>query len=340
MFLLKAAVVGLRNIGKLHCRYYQEIPNVRLVAVCDLDEKLAEAASLQFGVKSYTDLKALLENEEVDVVSIATGGIENGSHHFAPAMLAMKMGKDVLVEKPLSNQLSEAREMIAFAKEQGVRLACNLNHRFAPTAHRAKEWVEQEKLGSLLYINMKLTIGNPNESTPWIHLRALHPHSIDVMRFFGGDIQRVQAFMTKAPGRTVWSTASINMEFASGAVGHLTGSYDMDNRHPIEQCEVAGTKGRFVIKDVYNEVTYYPHQHSELTVIRNSVLTGMEGFNATFKNRLQTFIQEIILNIPPDDISGSGSEALAAQEVIEAAIRSHQENGAVIEVKSLSKKTK
>ncbi len=81
MFLLKAAVVGLRNIGKLHCRYYQEIPNVRLVAVCDLDEKLAEAASLQFGVKSYTDLKALLENEEVDVVSIATGGIENGSHH-------------------------------------------------------------------------------------------------------------------------------------------------------------------------------------------------------------------------------------------------------------------
>lgn len=338
IFLLKAAVVGLRNIGKLHCRYYQEIPNVTLVAVCDLDGKLAEAAALEFGVKSYTDLNMLLENEEIDVVSIATGGIENGSHHFEPAMLAIEKGKDVLVEKPLSNQLSEAREMITFAKEKGVRLACNLNHRFAPTAHKAKEWVTQGELGALLYVNMKLTIGNPNESTPWIHLRALHPHSIDVMRFFGGEIQRVQAFMAKAPGRTVWSTASINMEFASGAVGHLTGSYDMDSRHPIEQCEVAGTKGRFVIDDVYNEVTYYPHGRSELTVMRNSVLTGMEGFNATFKNRLQTFIQEITLNVSPDDITGSGSEALAAQEVIEAAIRSQQENGAVIEVNTLKQK--
>lgn len=333
VFLLKVAVVGLRNIGKLHCRYYQEIPDVKLVAVCDLDEKLAEAAALLFGVTSYTDFNDLLENEDVDVVSIATGGIENGSHHFAPAMMAIEKGKDVLVEKPLSNQLSEAHEMIAFAKEKGVRLACNLNHRFAPTANKAKNWIEEGTLGSLLYVNMKLTIGNPNESTPWIHLRALHPHSIDVMRYFGGDICRVQAFMTKAPGRNVWSTASINMEFSSGAVGHLTGSYDMDNRHPIEQCEVAGTKGRFVIDDVYNEVTLYPHQQSELTVIRNSVLTGMEGFNATFKNRLQTFINEIKLNVAPDEISGSGMEALAAQTVIEAAIRSQQNNGEVVEVR-------
>ncbi|MCJ7842990.1 Gfo/Idh/MocA family oxidoreductase [Lederbergia sp. NSJ-179] len=338
--MLKAAVVGVRHIGKVHCRYYQEIPDVELVAVCDLDQKLAEAAAQQFGVKAYTDIKALLAHEEIDVVSIATGGIENGSHHFEPAMIAIEKGKDVLVEKPLSNQLSEAREMIAFAQEKGVRIACNLNHRFAPAASKAKEWIDHGNLGSLLYVNMKLTIGNQNESTPWIHLRALHPHSVDVMRYFGGEIKRVQAFMTKAPGRKVWSTASINMEFASGAVGHLTGSYDMDNRHPIEQCEVAGTKGRFVIEDVYNEATFYPHHQSELTVIRNSVLTGMEGFNATFKNRLHTFVNEITLNVPPDEISGSGKEALAAQEVIETAIRSHQENGAVVEVKALKQERK
>ncbi|WP_217708475.1 Gfo/Idh/MocA family protein [Metabacillus schmidteae] len=330
--LIKVAVVGVNNIGKIHCRYYMENQDAKLVAVCDLNEELAKAAAHEFNVHSYTDLHKLLEKEEIDVVSIATGGKENGSHHFSPAITAIEAGKDVLVEKPLSNSIEEARELVHFAKVNNVRLACNLNHRFVPAALQAKKWIQNGDLGTLLYLNMKLTIGNPNESSPWIHLRALHPHSIDVIRYFGGDIKRVQAFMTKAPGRKVWSTASINLEFESGAVGHLTGSYDMDNGHPIEFCEVAGNKGRFTIDNVYENLTYYPHKSRELKVVRNSVLTGMKGFNETFKNRIDTFISEIKCSVSPQQITGTGYEALCAQEVIEAAIRSQLENGAVIEI--------
>ncbi|WP_226527013.1 Gfo/Idh/MocA family protein [Metabacillus niabensis] len=330
--MIKAAVVGVNNIGKIHCRYFKENNDTDLIAVCDLNKELANAAANEFNVLAYKDLKSMLENEEIDVISIATGGKENGSHHFAPARMAIEAGKDVLVEKPLSNSIEEARELVSYAKEKNVRLACNLNHRFVPVAEQAKKWIDNGDLGALLYLNMKLTIGNPNESSPWIHMRALHTHSIDVIRYFGGNIKRVQAFMTKAPGRKVWSTASINLEFESGAVGHLTGSYDMDNNHPIESCEVAGNKGRFFIDNVYENLTFYPHKSSELKVFRNSVLTGMNGFNETFKNRINTFISEIKQSIPPEKITGSGHEALAAQEVIEAAIRSQLENGAVIEI--------
>lgn len=334
--MIKVAVVGVNNIGKHHTRFYHENKNVELVAVCDLNEQLANAVANEYHAKSYTDLTKLLEENEIDVVSIATGGEENGSHHFEPAMIAMEYGKDVLVEKPLSNNIVETRKMVNYAQEKNLRLACNLNHRFVTTASRAKDLVEEGELGSLLFINMKLTIGNPNESSPWIHLRALHPHSIDVMRYFCGDIKRVQSFMTKAPGRKVWSTASINLEFESGAVGHLTGSYDMDNRHPIEYCEVAGTKGRFVIEDVYENMTYFPHNSSELKVIRNSVLTGMNGFNETIKNRIDSFIDDIKNDVHPNHIAGSGKDALAAQEVIEAAIRSQMEDNAVINIKDMS----
>jgi len=303
-----------------------------------LNGELANSVASELKVKAYTDLRVMLAKEKIDVVSIATGGIENGSHHYEPAMIAMEAGKDIIVEKPLSNNIDEAREMVEFARKKGVRLACNLNHRFVPAAYKAKEWIDNGKLGSLLFINMKLTIGNPNESTPWIHMRALHPHSIDVIRYFAGDIRRVQAFMTKAPGRTVWSTASINLEFESGAVGHLTGSYDMDNKHPIEYCEVAGNRGRFTIDNVFENVSFYPHNSEEMKVVRNSVLRGMNGFNETFKNRINHFINEIKDGVPPEQIDGSGADALAAQEVIEAAIQSHLENGAVIEVnKSLVK---
>ncbi|MBS4217554.1 Gfo/Idh/MocA family oxidoreductase [Bacillus sp. FJAT-49711] len=338
--MIKVAVVGVNNIGKLHCRFYYENPHTELVAICDLNRELADKVASQYGVIAYSDLKTMLNTEEIDVISVATGGVENGSHHYKPAMLAMEYGKDVLVEKPISNNITEAREMVDYAQKLKIRLACNLNHRFVSTAYKAKEWIEKGDLGTLLFMNMKLTIGNPNESSPWIHMRALHPHSIDVMRYFCGDIRRVQAFMTKAPGRTVWSTASINMEFESGAVGHLTGSYDMDNQHPIEFCEVAGTKGRFTINDVYNELTLFPHKSTELKVYRNSVLSGLNGFNDTFKNRLETFIQEIKDGVSPNFISGSGADALAAQEVIEAIIRSQIENGKVIELKDIRKKGK
>lgn len=330
--MLRVAVVGVNHIGKLHCRTYRDHPDAELVAVCDLNRELAETVAAEFSVKAYTDLRKLLESEEIDIVSVATGGIENGSHHYEPAMIGMEAGKQVLVEKPISNDIVEARELVAFARQQGVRLACNLNHRFVPIAQKAKEWIDKGDLGQLLFVNMRLTIGNPNESSPWMHLRALHPHSFDVIRYFAGDVRRVQAFMTQGPGRSTWSTASINLEFESGAVGHLTGSYDMFGPHPIEWCEVAGSEGRFVLDNVYESLTYYPRHSEELRVHRNSIMSGVGNFNDTFRYRLNAFIQQVKDGVAPELIDGSGADALAVQEIIEAAIRSQMNNGAVMDV--------
>ncbi|GGF99243.1 Gfo/Idh/MocA family protein [Paenibacillus abyssi] len=330
--MIKVAVVGVNNIGKIHCRAYLQHPDTALAAVCDLMPERAGAAGREYDVPFYTDLRELLDKETVDVVVVATAGVEKGSHHFQPAMTAIEAGRDVLVEKPISNQIEEARQLVAFAREKGIRLACNLNHRFTPMAYKAKELVTQGKLGSLLFLNMRLTIQNPQDETEWLHMRALHPHSIDVMRYFAGDVKRVQSFMTKAPGRSSWSTVSVNMEFTSGAVGHLTGSYDMSMRHPIEYCEVAGHEGRLVIDNVYEQMTYYPHHANELTVIRNPLFGGMQGFNDTFGQRINRFIEQIKAGAAPGDIEASGADALAAQEVIEAAIRSHQLGGTPVDV--------
>ncbi|MBD2867279.1 Gfo/Idh/MocA family protein [Paenibacillus arenilitoris] len=330
--MIRVAVVGVNHIGKIHCGVYKKHPDTELAAVCDLMQERADAAGRAYGVPSYTDLRALLGKETVDLVVVATAGEEKGSHHFEPAMAAIEAGKDVLVEKPISNRIEEARRMVAFAKEKSVRLACNLNHRFTPAAAKAKRWIEEGRLGSLLFLNMRLTIRNPQEDTEWLHMRALHPHSIDVMRYFAGDVRRVQAFMTKAPGRSSWSTASVNMEFASGLVGHLTGSYDMSMRHPIEWCEAAGSEGRFVIDNVYESATLYPHQSDELTVYRNPIFGGMQGFDDTFTHRVGRFIEQLKAGDPPEAVEASGADALAAQEIIEAAIRSQQSGGVPVEV--------
>jgi UDP-N-acetylglucosamine 3-dehydrogenase len=330
--MVRMAVVGVNRIGMTHCRVYAGHPDSELVAVCDLLPERAHQAAKTFGARAYTDVAAMIAAEKPDAISVATAGPEGGGHHMAPALAAIDAGVDVLVEKPLSNRIGEARQLVAQAKARGVRLACNLNHRFSPAADKARALISSGELGQILFVNMRLTIRNPNEETPWIHMRALHSHSIDVMRHMAGDVRRVQAFMTKAPGRTVWSTASVNMEFVSGAVGHLTGSYDMSMKHPIEFCEVAGDRGRLIIDNVFESLTFYPPDGDEARVYRNPLFGGLGTFDDTFARRLGRFVEQVRDKADPTAIEGSGAEALAALEVVEAAIASQQQNGAVIDL--------
>jgi len=326
--MVRVAVVGIGGIGKTHARCYAQNPGADLVALCDIDAGRVDPVAEEHGVKAYHDLGELLAQEDVDAVSVATAGVENGSHHFEPAKQAIEAGKHVLVEKPISNDIEHARELVRLAKERGVKLGVNLNHRFTPAAERAKRLQTEGQLGDVLFINMALWINNPNESSPWFHLRALHPHSIDVMRYFGGPIRKVQAFCHKGPGRTIWSNASVNVQFESGAVGHLTGSYDASGLHPIERCEVAGANGRVVIENVFERLEFFPRKSPEKLVIDNPIMGGMPGFNETFRNRIDAFVEQLNAG---KDLDASGDDGLAAQEVIEAAIRSF-ENGTVEDV--------
>ncbi len=326
--MLKVAVIGIGNIGKTHTRWYSQNPDADLVALCDMLPELVDPVAKQYGVKAYHSIEELLANEEIDAVSVATAGEENGGHHYAPVIQCLEAGKHVLVEKPISNNIEHAREMNRVAKEKGLLFGVNLNHRFTPAADRAKQLQNDGELGDVLFVNMALWINNPNESSPWFHMRALHPHSIDVMRFFGGPIRRVQAFMHKGPGRQIWSNASVNVQFESGAVGHLTGSYDASGHHPIERCEVGGSKGRFIIENVYQRFEFMPRQSREKLVVENPIMGGVGGFDETFRNRINRFVEQVQAGGPLD---ASGDEGLAAQEVIEAAIRSW-ENGTVEEV--------
>lgn len=326
--MLKVAVVGLGGIGRTHTRWYHENEDAELVALCDLVPERVDPVAEQYGVRAYHDLTAMLEAEEIDAVSVATAGPENGGHHYEPTMALLQAGKHVLVEKPISNDIAQAREMVAEAEKRGLLLGVNLNHRFTPAAERAKRLQTDGELGEVLFVNMGLWINNPNESSPWFHMRALHPHSIDVMRYFAGPVRRVQAFMHKGPGRTIWSNASVNMEFEGGAVGHLSGSYDASGLHPIERCEVAGSEGRFVIENVLERLEFYPRRSPERLVLANPVMGGMEGFGHTFRNRINAFVRDVQAGGP---LAASGAEGLAAQEVIEAAIRSF-EGGTVEEV--------
>ena len=329
MTKLRVCVIGQGPIGNIHATMYKEESLAELVGICDWNKARADASAAQYGVPAYYDVQQMLETVRPDVVSVATGGVEYGSEHYLPTMQALNFGCHVLGEKPISNEVEEGEEMVATAAAKGVCYGVNLNHRFTPAARLAKKWVETGRIGHQLFINMSMWIMNPRESSPWFHLKALHPHTIDVMRYFCGDVEAVHCFATKAPGRKIWSTAVFNMRFKNGAVGTLTGSYDIERGHPMERCEVAGVNGRFVIDDMYREATLYPAGNPEKIVYTNPLFGGYRDFNDTFRNRIHTFLEQITAGMAPDQIDGSAAEALAAQKVIAAAIESVQEEKVV-----------
>jgi predicted dehydrogenase len=318
----RVGVIGMGPIGNLHADIYREITGARLVCVCDIDRGRADAASKRLGVPAFYSVPDMLGAAGLDMVSVATGGDEYGSDHCQPTMQALEAGLHVLGEKPISNVIAQAEAMVALARRKGLCYGINLNHRFTPAARLAKQWMDEGRIGHVLFMNMSMWIRNQRETSPWFQIKALHPHTVDVMRHFCGDIEAVQCFATKAPGRKIWSTAQFNMRFTSGAVGHLTGSYDIERGHPMERCEVAGVKGRFVIDDMFREATLYPAGALNKTVYTNPLFGGMGGFRDTFRNRIARFVEQLNEGAGPDGIDGSGADGLAAQKVLAAAIES------------------
>ncbi len=319
---LRVAVIGLGPIGNRHAKLYRQDPLAELVAVCDVIEERADQASCAYHAPAYYDMEKMLRELAPDVVSVTTGGFENSSDHYEPTMLALSAGCHVLGEKPISNEIAPAEEMVAKAKEIGLCYGINLNHRFTPAARLARTWLDQGRLGHLLFVNMAMWIMNPAETSPYYHIKSLHPHTVDVMRYFCGDISAVHCFATKAPGRQIWSTAQFSFRFANGAVGALTGSYDIERGHPMERCEVAGTGGRFVLDDMWRELTFYPAGDLEKTVYTDPLFGGFHNFENTFRERIHCFLRQVTDGVAPEDIDGSGADGLAAQKVLAAAIES------------------
>lgn len=332
----RVCVIGMGHIGFIHARAYVSSPEAELVGVCDIRRDRAEEAAKTFGVPYYLDAAEMLRELKPDLCSVTTGGYEYSSDHYEPTMQALRAGCHVLGEKPISNDLRHAAEMLETAKKMGVCYGIDMNHRFTPAARTAEKWMAEGKIGDLLFCNMALWIGKFMKlESPYYHLKALNPHSVNIMQHFCGPVEKVTCFAMKAPGRDIWSTASINMQFECGAVGHLTSSYDIKRGHPMERCEVAGTNGRFVFEDMWRQATLYPADSLIKEQYTNPVFDGYESFEDTFKCRIHTFVHQVDTGARPDEIDGSGQEGYDAQRVIHAAIHSLDRGGEVVYIKDV-----
>jgi predicted dehydrogenase len=355
---LRVGVVGMGGIGNTHASAHKQDPLSKLVAVCDVVKDKATAAAKTHGVKAYTSLKEMLAHEDLDIVDVTTGGYENGSWHFEPTMEALAAGKHVLCEKPLSNDIGEAREMVREAEKRKLYLGCNLNHYFTPTAERARKYMADGQVGELIYLLFKVgfnggeeTYGfnpSPRFNQPYAHMKAFLTHPFSVMRHFCGDITHVQSFSSrpgfrKNKGDLLVSVNSVHVTFANGTIGYLL-SQRGDAVWGLGgwwSCEVAGSKGSFCIENCIERLTYWPAPKPGQSFglgqgpTPEILDTGIKDFGVTFPRRIHAFLEDVTNGVPRDHLRSSARDALATLEYIWAVIESYEQGGVLVRPHSL-----
>ncbi|MCC9641249.1 Gfo/Idh/MocA family oxidoreductase [Rhodopirellula sp. JC740] len=147
---VRIAVLGAGGRGgELARTVHKSVPGAKMVAVADPDEKRAKSLADKVGAKAYTDLRTVLDLDDVDAVVITTCN----HWHCLAAIWAIDAGKDVYVEKPLSHSQWEGRQVVEAAKKSGKIVQLGTQQRSDPIQMQARKFLHDDKaLGAIQYV--------------------------------------------------------------------------------------------------------------------------------------------------------------------------------------------
>ena len=250
---LGAAVIGL-GVGRRHAEAYAQLPESQLVALCDNDEGRLRAVNADYGVAPYRSAEALLQDDRVEVISVATPH----PSHAELAIAAMESGRHVIVEKPMTVDLDEADAMIACARRTGRKLAVIFQRRFWPASLRVRAAIEKGKLGDLVSGDCELSwwrTASYYGRDPWRGrwdtegggvLCNQGIHALDMFQWFMGPIESVCARWTNLshPYIEVEDNVAAIVVFRGGALGVIRMS--TSSRYSRTRLTVHGSNGASV----------------------------------------------------------------------------------------------
>jgi predicted dehydrogenase len=147
---IRVAVIGFNGQGKSHIEGFRKMKGVRVVALCDADRAVLDREAGRFKeqnqpIETYTDIRKLLENKNIDAISTAT---PNHWHALA-SIWAIQAGKDVYVEKPVSHNVWEGRKIVEAARKYKRMVQTGTQSRSNHAQREAFAWVHEGNLGKI-----------------------------------------------------------------------------------------------------------------------------------------------------------------------------------------------
>ncbi|MEI7025022.1 Gfo/Idh/MocA family protein [Paenibacillus sp. y28] len=333
MSKIKVAVIGCGSISKhRHIPEYAAIPEVELVAFCDIRLERAQAYAGQYGARAYSSYEELLAKEQLDAVSVCTPN----ALHAPVAIAAANAGVHVLVEKPMATTSDEAEAMIEAARRNNVVLMIGHNQRLMPPHVKAKEILQSGVLGKVL--SFRTSFGHPGPEgwsidgrDSWFFRKAdaamgamgdLGVHKSDLIRWLLADeVAQVSAFVGTVDKKDtdVDDNAICVLRMRSGAIGSLVASwtyYKGEDNSTVLWCENGVMKiGTHPEDQVIVELT-------NGTVERYKVGAIATNTEQTSSGVIDAFVSSMLTQTPP---SISGEEGLRSLQVILAAFEAQAE---------------
>ena len=211
--MLKIGIIGVGHLGKFHLNNWLEIEDVTVVGFCDTDETNAKAVIDKYKIERFNTFEELLDNcNAVDIVAPTT-------QHYELCALALRKGKHVFVEKPLTNTMDEAKSLLKLAVESNLKFQVGHIERFNPAFIALKNYT----LDPMFIEVHRLSQFNPRGTDVSVIL-DLMIHDIDII------LQLVKSNVSyiSANGVSVLSDtpdiANVRIEFDNGCVANLTSS--------------------------------------------------------------------------------------------------------------------
>jgi len=325
----RVAVVGAGQWGAQHARVFAGRADTELVAVAGRTTERTAARAEQYGVRPYTDIEVMIKETSPDLISVCLPN----EGHYATTRDLIDHGIPLLVEKPLVFDLAEADELLARAERKDLFFAINFNHRYAEPFRRAKAAIDAGELGELTFLTWRFGgEANMGESRH-ANLIETQCHGFDMLEHLGGPIGSVMAQMTDLT-YGAYSTIAIALEFASGAVGTMLGSYDSSYAYPDSQLvEVNGTRGRVTVHDTVRRFVLSSQGDEERLVWEAGYFNDeARGFQLTFDRHVDDLLPALRQGGPPPVHASAGRRAL---ELAVASITSFEE-GRRVDVASAS----
>jgi predicted dehydrogenase len=211
--MLKVGIFGVGHLGKIHIEQWLEVPSTEIVGFYDPDDAHAAEASARFGLRRFTDVADLVRQADaIDIITTTTA-------HYTIAREALSQGRHVFIEKPLTQTLEEATELVKLVREANVK--CQVGHveRYNP----AFLALEDQLLQPMFIESHRLAQFNPRGTDVSVIL-DLMIHDIDiVMHLVKSAIRRISASGVSVISETA-DIANARIEFDNGCVANLTSS--------------------------------------------------------------------------------------------------------------------
>lgn len=265
---LNIAVVGAGLIGRKHIELVSDSDNCRLAAIIDPNEDARMLAS-ESGTQCFADFESIFNIDDLDGVILATPN----PLHFPQAMACVKNNLPVLIEKPVTQTVAEARELAEYCDARSARVLVGHHRMHSDIMQGAKRIIDSGRIGEIVAVQGAALFYKPDEyfdAGPWRTKAGGGPvlinmiHEVGNLRFLCGEITQVEALPSNARrGYEVEDTVGILIGFDSGAIGTFilsdtaascqsweqTARENTDYHHdPVENCyHIAGTTGSLSI---------------------------------------------------------------------------------------------